>query len=67
MRFTSSDGQAGMTLGEMAAQAVTSGECELIKFAFSCIGFMVHPRALWLYVGQVTPAEADAYIPTAKG
>jgi len=32
-----------MTLGEIAAQAATSGECELTKFAFSCIHFVVHP------------------------
>jgi len=34
-----------MTLGEIAAQAATSGECELTKFAFSYIHF-VDPSAL---------------------
>jgi len=30
-------------LGEVAAQAATSGEYELTTFAFSCIRFVVHP------------------------
>jgi len=33
-----------MTLGKIAVQAATSGECELPKFAFSCIRF-VDPSA----------------------
>jgi len=40
-----SDIHAGMTLGEIAAQAATCGECELTKFALSCIRFVVHPSA----------------------
>jgi hypothetical protein len=35
--FTSSDRRTGMTLGEIAAQEMTSGECEVTRFAFSCI------------------------------
>jgi len=34
-----SDKHAGMTLGEIAVQAATSGECELTKVAFSYIRF----------------------------
>jgi len=34
-----------MTLDEIAAQAATSGEYELAKFAFSCIR-LVEPSAL---------------------
>jgi len=44
-----SDRHADTTLGEIAAQAATSGECELTKFAFSCIRFVVHPSALQPY------------------
>ena len=40
MRFTSSARHAGMTFGELVAQAVTSDEYELIKFAFSCMRFV---------------------------
>jgi len=39
-----------MTLGEIAAQAATSGECELTKFANSGIRF-VDPSALQPYEG----------------
>jgi len=38
-----SDRHAGMMLGEIAAQAATSGEGEL---AFSCMRLVVHPSAL---------------------
>ena len=38
-----------MTLGKIAQQAVTVGECELTEFAFSCMHFMVHPSALQPY------------------
>jgi len=49
-RSTLSDRHACRTLGEIAAQAATSGECELTKFAFSCIRF-VDPSALQPYEG----------------
>jgi len=39
------DIHTGMTLGEIAAKAATSGECELTIFAFSCIR-VVDPSAL---------------------
>ena len=45
-RFAWSDRHAGMTRGEIAAQAVTFGEYELTKFAFSCIRFVVRPAAV---------------------
>jgi len=32
--WTLSDGHTGMTLGEIAAQAATSGECELNQIRF---------------------------------
>jgi len=41
-----SDVQTGMALGEIAAQVANSGECELTKFAFSFVRFVVHPSAL---------------------
>jgi len=40
----------GMTLGEIGAQAATSGECELLKFAFRSIR-SVDPSALQPYEG----------------
>jgi len=39
-----------MTLGEIAAQAATLGECELTKFDFSHIRF-VDPSVLQPYEG----------------
>jgi len=35
-----------MTPGEIAAQVVTSGECEFTKFALSFKRFVLHPSAL---------------------
>jgi len=32
-----SDRHTGMTLGQIAAQAATSGECELTKFTFTTL------------------------------
>jgi len=55
-----------MTLGEIAAQATTSGECELTIFAFSCIRFM-DPSVLQLYEGLKPPAEAGTNLSTPKG
>jgi len=40
-----------MTLGEIAAQAATSGESELMKLTYSCIRFVAHPSALLPYEG----------------
>jgi len=48
-----SDRHAGITLGEIAAQAATSGECELTKFAFSFMHFVVHASALQSYLETV--------------
>jgi len=42
-------GNAGTTLGEIAAQMVTSGEHELTKFAVYCIRSVVHSSALQPY------------------
>jgi len=36
LQETLSDKHTGMTLGKIAAQAATSGECQFTKFAFSC-------------------------------
>jgi len=49
-------------LGEIAAQAATSGECKLTKFAYNVGGasFVVHPRA-GLY-----PAAIGVNLTTAK-
>jgi len=55
-----------MTLGEIAAQAATSGHCELAKFAFSCIRF-VDPSALQPYEGLESPAKAGTNLSTPKG
>jgi len=55
-----------MTLGEIAAQAATSGECELIKFVFSCIRFE-DPSALQPYEGLYPRAEAGTNFSTPKG
>ena len=49
VRFISSDRHAGMTLDDIAVQAVSSGECELTKFASSCIRLVMHPSALQPY------------------
>jgi len=38
-----------MTLSEIAAQAATSGECELTKFAFGWRRFTMKPIALQPY------------------
>jgi len=62
-----SDRHAGMTHGEIAAQAATSGECELTKFAFSCIRFVVHPSTMQPYEGHELPAEAAINLSTPKG
>jgi len=62
-----SDRQATMTLGEIAAQAATSGECELTKFTFSCIYFVVHPSALQPCEELKILAEAGANLSTLKG
>jgi len=56
-----------MTLGEIAAQAATSGECELTKFAVSSIRFMVHPSDLQPYEGLQPPAVAGSNLSTPKG
>jgi len=40
-----------MSLGEIAAQAATSGECDLAKFGFACTRFVVHRSALQPYEG----------------
>jgi len=61
-----SDKHAGMTLSKIAAQAATSGECELTKFAFSCVRFEVHPSAMQLYEGHYPTAEAGANLSTPK-
>jgi len=46
------DRHEGMTLGDIAAQAATSsGKCELAKFVFSCIRFVVLPSTLEPYEG----------------
>ena len=50
MRFTSSNRHAGMTLGELATQAVTFGKCKITKFAFCRLRVVVHPSALQPYV-----------------
>jgi len=50
-RLTLSDRHTGMTLGEIAAQAATSGECELTIYAFSYIRFVEHPSDLQLHEG----------------
>jgi len=53
-----------MTLGEIAAQTATSGECELTTFAFTCIRFVVHPSGLQPYEGlQPQPKLALIYRP----
>jgi len=46
--YTLSGRHTGIMRGEINAQAATSGECELTKFAFSSIRFVVHPSALVL-------------------
>jgi len=66
-RFTLSDKHAGMTLGEIAAQAATSGECELNRFALSCINFVLHPNVLQPYEGLKLPTEAGTKLSTPKG
>jgi len=53
-----------MTLGEIAVQAATSGYCELPKFAFSCIRFVVHPSALQPY--ELPLDESGANLSTPK-
>jgi len=61
-----SDKHTGMMLCEIAAQAAISGECELTKFAFSCIRF-VYPSALKPYEGLQPPAKAGTKLSIPKG
>jgi len=48
-RFKLSDRHAGITLWRNNAQATTCGECEISKFAFIGIRFVVHPSAVLPY------------------
>jgi len=58
--ITLSDRHAGKTLGEIATQVATSGECELTTFAFRGIRFaVVHASALSVRRPLAPPSEAD--------
>jgi len=52
----------GRKFGEIAAQAATSGECELTKFAFGCKSFVVHLRALKPYEGILPASRSWRYV-----
>jgi len=61
-RLTLSDRNTGMKLGQITVQAATSGECELTKFAFSCVRSMVPPGILGVHT-----ILANAYLLVAQG